>query len=139
MRFRFGFLLGEFSVSELSEILAKQISPATSTVYRVLRVLLFRIVAKTGWVPQVLHEIEGIGSDQQAFLCGTLVGCWLDAGRRRGTARTDFPRWMKEMRISFQCPPHIFQDEKLAELLRKYGMDDILTSERIIGYGTNHP
>lgn len=42
------------------------------------------------------------------------------------------------MRISFQCPPHIFQDEKLAELLRKYGMDDILTSERIIGYGTNH-
>ena len=45
---------------------------------------------------------------------------------------------MKEMRISFQCPPHIFQDEKLAELLRKYGMDGILTSERIIGYDANH-
>ena len=138
MRFRFGFLLGDVSVSELSEILAKQISPATSTVYRVLRVLLFRIVAKTGWVPQILHEIEGIGVDQQAFLRGALVGCWLDARRRRGTARTDFPRWMKEMKISFQCPPHIFQDEKLAELLIKYGMDGILTEERIIGYDTNH-
>ena len=138
MRFRFGFLLGDVSVSELSEILAKQISPTTSTVYRVLRVLLFRIVAKTGWVPQVLHEIEGIGFDQQAFLRGSLVGCWLDARRRRGTARTEFPRWMKEMKISFQCPPHIFQDEKLAQLLRKYGMDGILTEERIIGYDTNH-
>ena len=45
---------------------------------------------------------------------------------------------MKEMKISFQCPPHIFQDEKLAELLIKYGMDGILTEERIIGYDTNH-
>ena len=138
MRFRFGFLLGEFSVSELSEILAKQISPATSTVYRVLRVLLFRIIAKTGWLPQVLHEIEGVGADKQTFLRWTLVSCWIDARRRRGTARTEFPRWMKEMKISFQCPPHIFQDEKLAELLIKYGMDGILTEERIIGYDTNH-
>lgn len=45
---------------------------------------------------------------------------------------------MREMKISFQCPPHIFQDEKLAQLLRKYGMDDILTSERIIGYDANN-
>ena len=45
---------------------------------------------------------------------------------------------MKEMKVSFQCPPHPFQDEKLAELLKKYGMDGILTEERIIGYDSNH-
>lgn len=45
----------------------------------------------------------------------------------------DFPNWLREVEISFQCPPHVFQDERIVEIMRENGLDGVLTSERIMG------
>ena len=132
--------MGGITDAELAARLAEKVSPASDVVRKILRVLLFRLVRKTGWVPQILHAFEGVGPCYKAFLNGFVVRCWIDDGRGRGTVGfdgdlkiEDFPNWHREVEISFQCPPHIFQDERIVELMRENGLDGVLTSERIIG------
>lgn len=101
--------------------------------------MLLRIIRETGWIPEILHEIEGVEPDIEAFLCGTLVGLWVDTRlRQRGGFGSDdelkledFPQWLWNIPLSMVCPPHGLEDEKLQKLMKKYKIDGEITPERI--------